>query len=146
MQYAPSPVQALGSGGQYMVQSAGVNRCRRTSANLSRRLQLEHMMWLGQHDRSSKWRGLRRAGEVPGWVRVCCIAGLWVLSWSKVLFSSSWAHLTRANPLCCCRPIICSLRRNWTPSCRPALATQRSVGQRKCNLLCWLRRTGRTLT
>lgn len=145
MQYTLSPGQALGSGWQYMVQSAGVNRCRRTSASLSLRLQLEHTMRLGQHDCIGsclcRWRGLRWMEEVSCWVRTGCIEGLWLLSRSKVLVSSSWAHRTLANSLCCCRPRICSLRCNWTLSCRRALASQRSVVKRKSNLLCWLRHT-----
>lgn len=93
MQYTLALEQALGSGGQYMVQSSGVNRCRRTSASLSRRLQLEHTMRLGQQDCmgccSSRRRGSRRMEEVLGWVRACCIEGLELLSRSKVLVSSN---------------------------------------------------------
>lgn len=122
-----------------MVQSARVNWCRRTSASLSCRLQLEHTMWLGQHDCmggcSRRRRDSRRMEGGPGWVRVCCIEGLWLFRWSKVLVSSSWAHWNRANSLCYCRPRIFSLRRNWPLSCLSALATQRSVVQRKIKII-----------
>lgn len=129
MRYVLSPEQAS-SGWLYMVQSAGVNRRRWTSASLSRRLQLEHTMWFGQHDCmgscSRRRRGLRRMQEVPDEVRACCIDCLWLLRRSKVLVSSSCAQRTLANSLCCWRPRIRSLRCNWTLSCRRALATQRS--------------------
>lgn len=134
-----SPEQALCSGWQYMVQRAGVNLWRRTSASLSRRLQLEQTMWLGQHDCTGSCscmrRGPRRTEEASGWVTACCTEGLWSLRRSKVLVSSSWAHLTLANSLCCCRPRIRSLLHNWTLSRRRALATQRSVVHRKSSLM-----------